>query len=368
MSSNQRGLAIRVCFIAPKAYPLFNPGVEGVFGGAEVDLYYLATELAKDESFEVSFIVADYGQQAVETIEAVRVIKSLDFNKNALAGAIKVWRALRRAEANIYMMKTITLGVFLVAFFCRLNKKTFVYRSASASVCDGSYRRRHPVLGRIFNWSWGKAELVIVQNVTDQENLKLTTGATSIAIPNGHRLAELAQGERDRILWVGRSAEVKRPELFVKLAEHLPDEKFTFICQRATGDKTYDELVAHARAVKNIEFIERVPFGEIDNYFQRAKVFVNTSDAEGFPNTFIQACRSATPILTWNVNPDGFLDRYGCGFCAGKSWDKFVSQCKMLAEPENMTRYGQAGRKYVEETHDISQIVEEYKKLFRKAL
>ena len=53
---------IKVCFVCPKAYPLFNETVEGVFGGSEVDLYYLGTELAKDGDFDVSFVVADYGQ------------------------------------------------------------------------------------------------------------------------------------------------------------------------------------------------------------------------------------------------------------------------------------------------------------------
>jgi hypothetical protein len=38
---------IRICFIILRAYPIFNPDVKDVIGGAEVDLYLLATELAK---------------------------------------------------------------------------------------------------------------------------------------------------------------------------------------------------------------------------------------------------------------------------------------------------------------------------------
>lgn len=45
MSSNNTSRVTKVCFIAPKAYPLFNPDVKKVFGGAEVDLYFLATVL-----------------------------------------------------------------------------------------------------------------------------------------------------------------------------------------------------------------------------------------------------------------------------------------------------------------------------------
>ena len=53
---------VKVCFVSPKAYPLFDDKAQGVFGGAEVDLYMLGTELAADDAFEVSFIVADYAQ------------------------------------------------------------------------------------------------------------------------------------------------------------------------------------------------------------------------------------------------------------------------------------------------------------------
>jgi len=81
---------IRVCFVSPKAYPLFNSDIESVFGGAEVDTYMIATELAKDDGFEVSFIVADYGQPQEEVRENVRLLKSLNFKQNALTGARKV--------------------------------------------------------------------------------------------------------------------------------------------------------------------------------------------------------------------------------------------------------------------------------------
>ena len=127
-SATENGpLGRRVCFIAPKAYPLFNPDIKEIFGGAEEDLYFLATELAKDKNFSVSFITADYGRQDVEIIENVRIIKSLDFKKNCLSGAIKVWRGLRKADAEMYMIKTISAGMFLVACFCWLKSRLFLY-------------------------------------------------------------------------------------------------------------------------------------------------------------------------------------------------------------------------------------------------
>ncbi len=362
---NTENRPIQICFIAPKAYPLFNPKIEEVFGGAEVDLYFLATELAKDGNFAVSFITADYGQNRTETIEGVRVIKSLDFKENPLTGALKIWQAMKAADAQMYLIKTISPGMFLVAFFCRLKKRVFLYRTSNTNSCDGIYLSQHPVLGRIYKWALRTARVVLVQNKTDKENLRRTTGITSIAIPNGHRLAEPDKTKGDTILWVGRSTNIKKPELFIDLAEQIPDEKFTFVCQHATDDKKYDKLAARAKNITNLEFIEQVPFNRIDSFFQHAKMFVNTSDAEGFPNTFIQACRFAVPILSFSVNPDGFLDKYKCGICAEKNWERFIDGFKMLTEPAKAQQYGENGRRYIEEHHDIKRIVEEYKHLLR---
>lgn len=356
--------AIEICFIAPKAYPLFNPGVKEVFGGAEVDLYSLATQLAKDENFAVIFITADYGQDKIETIEGVRIIKSLSFKENPLSGAIKVWRAMRSADCQIYFQEAASPGTFLIALFCRLHKRAFIYRSASQRECDGTYSEQHFLAGRAFDWSLRNAAQVIVQNQADKEALERRTNVDSAVIPNAHHLPALSEAKRDIILWVGRTSPFKRPELFIDLARELPNEQFVMICQRATGDQNYEALVARAKKIKNLQFIERVPFAEVESYFQRAKVFVNTSASEGFPNTLIQACKYATPILSLCVNPDDFLNRFKCGICANDNWGEFASKFKVLLEPKERERYGKNARQYAEQNHNIVTIVEKYKFFF----
>ncbi len=356
---------IGVCFVSPKAYPLFNPDVQGVFGGAEVDLYYIGTELAKDVGFDVSFVTADYGQPDTQTIENVRIIKSLTFEECALKGAAKVWRAMRKANADIYIMKSES-GVSLAAFFCWLKGKFFVYRTARAAHCDGTYIREHPLAGRIFRRSVKSAGLVLTQNEHDRAGLLRTVGVSAVVVQNGHRIGERTRADKDTVLWVGRSAPTKRPYKFVQLAQEHPSQRFTMICQRATGDEDYDKLVSVAEGVTNLELLQRVPFNEVGSYFARAKVFVNTSDIEGFPNAFIEACLASTPILSLNVNPDGFLDKYKCGICAGDDWQKFVDGLELLSNPDEAGEYGDNAFDYAKKNHDITIIVEEYKKLFKE--
>ena len=187
---------IKVCFVAPKAYPIFNPAKGEYFGGAEVDLYYLATEFARDNNFEVSFIVADYGQNDVEIIENVTVLKSLDFRRSTFDGLLRTWKALSNADADIYVLKCASPGVPLVATFCKIRRRFFVYRLASMLESDGTYIRQHPVLGRLFAWSLRQAKLVFAQNKIDAENLTGQLNISSHVIPNGHRLPVSAQDTR----------------------------------------------------------------------------------------------------------------------------------------------------------------------------
>jgi glycosyltransferase involved in cell wall biosynthesis len=355
---------IRVCFIMLKAYPLFNQEIESLFGGAEVDFYNLSTELAKDPNYMVSFITADYGQKPIEVREGVTLIKSIDFSGNLAMPSLRLWRALRAADAQIYVRELCSAVTTEVALFCKCYGRRFVYRTASTVECDGTYLRENYIRGKAFIWSLRHADTVLAQNETDAKNISAITSVPVQVIRNAHRLLPLQQQPQDKILWVGRSATVKRPELFLELAKQMPQMQFTMICQRADNQRQYVKLVTKAKQIKNLEFIPRVSFHKIHEYFQRAKVFVNTSDYEGFPNTFIQACKSATAILSLNVNPDNFLDKHNCGISCNGNWRLLVGSLRSLLEEDRCLKMGINGKKYVEEYHDVTKIVGQYKELF----
>ena len=79
-----------------------------------------------------------------------------------------------------------------------------------------------------------------------------------------------------------------------------------------------EKIYTTASKIKNIKIIDFVDFHKIDEYFKKARVFVNSSIEEGFPNTFIQACKNKTPIVSLDVNPDNFIDNHEVGvFCNG---------------------------------------------------
>ena len=338
--------------------------MQAIFGGAEVDLYLIATELAKDSRFSVSFVTGDYGQPDTETIEGVRLLKSLDVRKNLFVHGPKIWQALKAANADIYMSEACSLGTFLHALFCRLHHKIFIYRTAHTRETDGSYFRRHKVRGVFVKWAFKQARYLITQNEEGVQSMLFTLGLKAEVIRNGCRITSSPQSKNGSVLWVGRSLPIKRPELFLKLAERFPEQPFVMICPQGVGDRHYERLRQRAAAIDNLRFIEYVPFHEIDTYFQRARIFVCTSNAEGFPNTFVQSCKAAAAILSLRVNPDNFLDKHHCGFCAGGDWELFVKTLGEWLDNDTPEQRGQNGLDYIKTHHDLSVIIEQYKNIF----
>jgi len=53
---------MKICFISPASYPVLNPNIKSVFGGAEVQMAYLAKSLSQDKNNEIHLMVSDYGQ------------------------------------------------------------------------------------------------------------------------------------------------------------------------------------------------------------------------------------------------------------------------------------------------------------------
>jgi glycosyltransferase involved in cell wall biosynthesis len=79
---------------------------------------------------------------------------------------------------------------------------------------------------------------------------------------------------------------VKQPELFLKLAEAIPEARFQMIGGHSSNQEYCDRIRDVVGRISNLEFLGVVPFDEIDEYFNRASILVNTSMFEGFPNAF----------------------------------------------------------------------------------
>jgi len=263
----------------------------------------------------------------------------------------------------------------MAALFCKLFRKKFIYMTACPWDVNGEYVKKG-LRGKIFLFGLKNADLIITQNEEQRKLLKEKFGLESIVVKNAFPLKMLSDAEyadKKFILWVSSSQQLKRPDLFLEITKSFPREKFIMIMP-CNDPMLFKKIQENAKHYNNLEFIESVPFEESDGYFRKAKIFINTSDFEGFPNTFIQAAENKTPILSLNVNPDNILyseknkdselNSTSVGFCANGDFNKMIARLKILLENKNLRQeMSENGWNYARENHDIKKIIEQDKKI-----
>ena len=157
----------------------------------------------------------------------------------------------------------------------------------------------------------------------------------------------------------------KSPEIYLELAESLPDYNFKMIGAVSYGDEDYhDEIRGKAEKIDNLSFIGEVAHEEIYKYYSEASLFVNTSCNEGFPNRFLESWANSTPIVSLNFDPDNIISNYELGL-SSKNFNQLMEDTRQLMENDELrVKMGFNCFNYVKKEHDIYKIVDEYEKLF----
>ena len=361
------------CFCALGTYPLLSNTNLGFMGGAELQQVIIGKELVKN-NYDISFIVFDHKQESFEIFNGIKVYKT--FPREYVFNGIKsiyfafkaIWEALKKADSDIYFQQGAGRNTAIVAIFCLIKRKKFIYQLASDIDINGEFIKNAKLDERtLFNFGLKTANCIIAQSEYQQKILKDNYNLDCNIIKNPYPIDELEINKSNPpiVLWVGSiKPEWKQPELFLKLASAIPSARFQMIGGAAADKQFYQEIKDAAEKIQNLDFVGFVPYPEVDRYFNTASILVNTSSVEGFSNTFLQAWVSYTPVITLNVDPDEIICKYGLGFHSG-TFEQMVLDAKNLLKNEMLRKkMGENGRKYVEEEHDLSMIVQKYAKVF----
>jgi len=364
---------LRVCFISPLGYGLYNRSSGYPFGGAEVQFYLLANELARDPAYRVTVLVTVREEPGMESRGALTIVKRKGKGRLALGGILSAVSAfcdmlgqLRAIDADVYLHAGAGGEVGAYALICRLLRRRFVYVVASsADLSDANGHVRGPWRG-LFPLGCRLAHAVVCRTDEQMRRFRTRYRCEGVLIRTGHPVPPPpATGAKSTVLWVGRMHPLKQPEMFLDLAGRLPNERFVMVF---THDEVHEDLCrsirSRAAALPNVAVHEDVAWQDVGRFFEEAKLFVNTSTYEGFPNTFVQAAMQATPILSWTVDPDGALTRHRIGYCAGGSFERLAEETERIcASKPHRADMGSRARDYARQYHDLQQSVRELKAL-----
>lgn len=326
-----------VCFVSLPAYGYFKQGAGETGGGAERQIYLLSQEL-KDR-FDISFIVGDYEQPSVEERDGVTLYRAYCPNPDAsmferFQQLAKLFQAMRRADADTYIYRGNPRKATAVYVLSSFLQAEWVYNIAIDDNVTVEIDRLPSPARKLFLRGLRDARGVIAQTEFQQNQLMERYGIDSTVVPNGYPPAEnkTPLTERGGFIWVGRIEEnQKRPHLFIELAEMVPNGHFRLI--GPIRDEAYGRRVRRRAAeVENVTFVGPVAPEAIHQYYRDALALVNTSRSEGFPNTFLEAWRQRTPVISLDVDPGRFVPFETASGNAAGSIDELAEMAICLIE------------------------------------
>ncbi len=363
-------LPLRICFVAPNALPLLAPALaEGCpFGGAEVQQVAIGRGLAA-RGFDVSFVTRAPRSRMPEAVDGVRLIPTFQAERGVRGvryfypRAWTLWRALRRADADVYYQRSAGDVTAHVVAFCRLHGRASVFAVANDRDVDPRRMRGRRRLDRALSrWGVRRADHVIVQTRDQQRELRRHFGREGrlmrslLGFAASGRAAPSAGRE---ILFVGNFAPKKRPELFVALAGRLPH--LAFVMAGADGDaRTACRVRRWAAGTPNLKIAGRLDRAELGEHYGRALALVNTSSDEGFPNAFLEAWAHEVPVLSLGCDPDGLLSERGLGVVCVDVDELALQLARLAGEPRRAAETGRKARAYVLAHHSPRAVLDGY--------
>ncbi|MDE3034340.1 MAG: glycosyltransferase family 4 protein [Nitrospirota bacterium] len=376
--------ALRICFISPLGYGLYRPESGLPFGGAEVQLFLLAKEMAKGERRQVQVLTTVEQKPGTEMQGRVTVVRRRGLHRlegpsglfrrgwNYVQAFRDMYRQLRAIGADVYLHSGSGVEVGAYALICRLLRTRFVYVVASSADLDEPYGKVQGPLRWLYPVGLRLADAIVCRTEEQRVRWRERYGRGSWLIRTGHPIPEVLpdQPGAGSILWVGRAHPLKQPDRFLDLAERLPHERFIMVVM---PDPAHPDLslALRRRAAKlpQVTFHEGGSCEAVDGVFAQAKLFVNTSTYEGFPNTFVQAAMHRVPILSWLVNPDAVLTAHRIGACAEGSFERLVEEVQRFAGHDELRREtGERARRYAEAHHDVARAAETFDALLRQVV
>jgi glycosyltransferase involved in cell wall biosynthesis len=359
----------KICFVSLFAYGIFNPAVNLKFGGSETQLYFLALKLAQNDNFEVSFVVLDLGQEEIETYGGVKIVKAYRRGGgigNMISGFVKMMATLKKINPEIIICRAFGREVGVSALYAKIFGKKLIYSFANDQDASGAFFGG--LAGKIFKFGFINSSWYVAQSQFQADEFKKRFPARReriSVIKNSWPDQPAAPAAKGSILWVGSSAGLKRPEIFLDLAKDFPQEKFVMVMAKSKMEgERWKEIAERGKQLANLKLIESVPFREIDSFFARAKVLVNTSSSEGFPNVFLQAARVKTPVLSLKVDPDNFIRQNDGGIVCDDDYEKLKEGLRILAAPGEISlKKGENLYRYFRAEHDLDKNIKKWEEL-----
>jgi glycosyltransferase involved in cell wall biosynthesis len=359
---------VRVCVIVQN-----HPNV--VMGGAQYQGHLLAEELARRAAVEVVYLARDVPAHAAATFKLPYAVRSIGTwagirRRAAFFDAGELWRVLQELQPHVIYQQMRQSYTAVCARYAQQTGVPFFFQIAS----DLDLDRRWVTNGISANlpfelaetmagiWGLRHAGHIIAQTSRQGLILRERFGRVPAAVvrnfqPLPPRLPPKVTAPVE-VLWVANFKEVKRPELFVQLAESFTgrdDLKFTMVGRPSERQHRFGELMERIKRTANLEYLGELSIEAVNQRMAQAAIHVNTSSFEGFPNTFIQAWAQGAVVVTLAVDPEEEgMEKLGIGVCAGSFERLKTTIAELAGAPQRRLEMADRAFAFAQANHSLT--------------
>lgn len=347
-----------------------------LLGGAELQLMYLS-EYLLSIGHEVHFVYPNRNENKVSTngvvLHPLRYTKIPGtFGKTWFRYKNKLERKIGEIKPDVLITRTNSSWAGIVASIADKDKIKHIHFVASDR--DVNINSIKNSLSKPFDEiekKWIKRLFVsksnfVVQNKYQLEQLALQFKIRSNLLSQVAPINDASHIKKEnipiRIIWIANFKTIKRPEKFLEIAEFFKDHKnVLFEMVGGFSDTKYAKMLDKVKTNQNFVYHGKCNNDKVNSLLNKAHILVNTSDAEGFSNTFIQAWLRKVVVISINTDPDNILTITEIGYCTNNVSNTIQQLTDLLGKPEHLQRISEKAREYAVNNHIMNEMY--YQKL-----
>lgn len=350
------------------------PGPNRGTGGIETQVAQLVKSLAARDDFHVVVLTNEMFEYPGIEVRldpaplapltfSQRILRRLGFKVQHRAES-EPWQKYSASSAGpkvTLFPKSLTADE--IALAKSAGCKTMFWVAADSLIDDTPLNKSMPWVGETRDLL-PEMDLVAVLTHNQQEILARNLGLPATVVTGGAEwhTASLGTPQQQFALWVGRPVPLKRPWVFVELAEALPQYSFRMVLRPAPSDAhMVDYLHFEAARLGNLELVFDVAAPDMAEQYLGAVALVSTSASEGLPRVMIEAGAVGTEVLSLEIDVDRMLSTDEWGFCANGETSALRDRlAELFSRGGSTTEERAAAREYVQERYGAHRMADEF--------
>ncbi len=275
-------------------------------GGAEKTISLLLQKLIVDYNVHLVLFQDSFHFEVPETVK-IKILnrrkKTSTLNKIFQFPQMILMYKKYIKENNIHIALSFLTRPNLINCITKSKKvKVIISERCFPSIAYKSNRARYLLYKTLIPILYNRANRLFSNSVHINNDLKKSFGLripmdviyNPISIP---RYLEINMDFKKKdfdLVWVGKLYNIKNPLLLVKALEHTELSVKTLVI----GEGLYFETISKESDRLKITLTGKVK--NVFSYLERCKVFILTSESEGFPNVILEGMSYGLPIISTN--------------------------------------------------------------------